>query len=290
LTYNRREQIAQLLGELSNQAYDAFEVIVVDNASTDGTPEFIQVEHPEVRLLRCATNMGTYSYSLGLQQAEGTYLLIMDDDGLPTDDQWIASIVERFESNPSLGAAACTIRMQDTGQIAHDSPQFMPDEDTQTGYPTVAYNGTGAGLRASAVQNLLPAYPRMYFRSWIELHLCTRLLRAGWEVRHFPDIEVWHCRPSNSAVPEFSYYGLRNYYWYVLQFYPWPHWVNEILHHVVGGLRLMPHGTVRPALWLRAFLDAMRGVPTVVRQRDPVDPELLAYLRTVRRHGRVRTL
>lgn len=285
LTYNRRHQIAELLRSLQQQDYDNFEVIVVDNASTDGTAELIESEFPYVRRMRAPVNMGTFSYSLGIEAAKGVYLLMMDDDGLPAQANWIAEVVSRFEQNPQLGAVACTVRMTDTGKIAHDSPQFVPEGSLQEGYPCAAYNGTGAGLRTAAVQNLNPVYPRYFFRTWIELCLCTNLLRTGWEVRHFPGIEVWHCRPSGSSVPVLSYYGLRNYYWYVWQSYPWPYLFGETLHALVSSVRSALRGHI-PAhrLW-RATRDALVSAHHPFSQRRPVSRGTLAYLQGVRRQG-----
>jgi len=285
LTYNRKGRIAGLLLTLREQGYDPFEVIVVDNASTDGTAEFVEAEFPEVRLIRSAENMGTFSYNLGIRAAKGVYLLMMDDDGLPAKANWITEVVARFEANPRLGAVACTVRMRDTGKIAHDSPQFVPEGSLESGYPCVAYNGTGAGLRAAAVRKLMPIYRKNYFRSWIELYLCTNLLRAGWDVRHFPDIEVWHCRHSGSSIPCLSYHGLRNYYWYVLTFYPWPHWMTEVLHHFGSGIKLTLQGGIPVGLFLRSFKDALKGAPAVMDCRRPISPALLAHLGRVRRYG-----
>lgn len=285
LTYNRRHQIAELLRSLQQQDYDNFEVIVVDNASTDGTADVIQSEFPYVRLMRAPENMGTFSYSLGIEAAKGVYLLVMDDDGLPAQTNWIAEVVSRFEQNPRLGVVACTVRMTDTGKIAHDSPQFVPEGSLQEGYPCAAYNGTGAGLRAAAVQSLNPIYPKHFFRTWIELCLCTNLLRTGWEVRHFPGIEVWHCRLSGSSDPVVSYYGIRNYYWYVWQFYPLPYLFAETMHALGGSVRWALQRRIPTHRFWQATRDAFVGGRLAFTQRQPVSRGTLAYLRGVRRHG-----
>jgi GT2 family glycosyltransferase len=285
LTYNRRDRIAGLLSKLQEQDCSPFEVIVVDNASTDGTADFVGTEFPDVQLLRVTENMGTFSYSLGIEAARSEYILLMDDDGLPAFSGWLSEVVARFEANPELGAVACTVRMLDTGKIAHDSPQFIPSGSLETGYPCVAYNGTGVGLRAAAIRPLMPIYPKIYFRSWIELYLCTNLYKAGWDVRLFPDIEVWHCRPSGSGPPVLSYFGLRNYYWYVLQFYPSPHWAGEILHHLSRGIKLTLLGQVRLSVFLQSMADALKGISKILAHREPISTDLLAYIRNVRRHG-----
>lgn len=163
LTHNRRRNVAELLRTLRRQTYSSFEIILIDNASTDGTPDMIRRQFPEVRLIETETNLGMVAYNLGFEAAQGEYILVMDDDGLPASDDWIAKVVDRFQSNPRLGALSCTVRMRDSGRIAHDSPQFVPEGDSVMGYPAAAYNGTGAGLRASALlQTRL--YPWHFFR------------------------------------------------------------------------------------------------------------------------------
>lgn len=285
LTYNRKHQIAELLRNLQQQVYHPFEVIVVDNASTDGTGQFIGSEFPYARLVCAPENMGTFSYSLGIEAAKGAYLLIMDDDGLPAQANWISEVVARFEGNQRLGAVACTVRMRDTGKIAHDSPQFVSEGSLEGGYPCAAYNGTGAGLRAAAVKNLSPIYPKHFFRTWIELSLCTNLLRTGWEVRHFPDIEVWHCRPSGSSTPVLSYYGLRNYYWYVWTFYPWPDVLKETFRYLGYCVKLVLRRELSSALLIRTWTEACAGWCRISSNRRPVSHSTITYLHHIRQDG-----
>jgi GT2 family glycosyltransferase len=285
LTHNRKDRIATLLRAVQEQTYQPVEHIVVDNASTDGTGDLVATRFPQARLVRSPQNTGTFAYDLGVKAARGEYLLMMDDDGLPASRTWIGDVVRRFQANDRLGAVSCTVRMQDTGRIAHDSPQFVPTGDSVAGHPCLAYNGTGAGLRAAAVRGLDSIYPRIYFRSWIELHLCTNLLRSGWQVRHFPEIEVWHCRPSGSSIPILSYYGLRNYYWYVGQFYPWPALTSEVIRHFGTGLKLVLGRKTPMRVFLRASRDALAAFPQVAAARTPVSAQLLGHLKWVRRHG-----
>lgn len=285
LTHNRRNLLGQLLKTLREQDYRPFEVIVVDNASDDGTDTFVQEHYPEARLVRMQDNLGNYAYNFGVSVARGTYLCMIDDDGLPAKNDWITQLVRRFETNPRLGAAACTIRMQDTGCIAADSPQFIPDGDGSLGYPCAAYNGTGVGLRAEAAKSLIPIYPNYYFRSYIELYFTTRLLTAGWEVNVFPEIEVWHCRPSGTSNPPLAYYGLRNYYWYVWALYPWPYVLTETFHEFGSRLKLTIQGKIPSSVFLRATWDAIGDYQDALNERYPTSRQTLYHLRRLRRHG-----
>jgi GT2 family glycosyltransferase len=284
LAHNRRFYVAELLAALQRQTYPNFEVILVDNASTDGTAAMVRREHPEVKLIESGGNLGMVAYNLGFEAALGEFILVMDDDGLPGSYEWIALVVQRFKANPRLGAVCCTVRMRDTGRLAGDSPQFAAEADGPDGYPGVAFNGTGAGLRAAAL-NEVGLYPVPFNITFLELHLCTRLLDAAWQVRHFPEIEVWHSRPSGSSMPPLSYHGLRNYYWYVWQLYPWPQVVGETLHHLGSTARLVGRKDLPAGRCLRVTFDALRGAGQSFRGRRPISTQTLRYMRRVRRHG-----
>jgi len=239
---------------------------------------------PDVRVFRCPQNFGNVSYNFGFANARDKYILIIDDDGLPASSDWISQAVNRFESNPRLGAVACPIRMRDTGRVAYDSPQFVPDGDHINGFPAVAYNGTGAGLRADALRQV-GYYPFHFFISWSELHLCTRLIEAGWQVRYFPSPEVWHSRPSGSTDRPWTYYGLRNYFWYVWTFYPWPQVLRETFRYLGYCLKLVLKGQLALSLLTRAWFDLCVGWPRISSNRQPVSHRTIAYLHRVRQCG-----
>lgn len=286
LAYNRRQNVQELLAALRHQTYPNIEVILVDNASPDGTADMVRRDFPEVKLIETGSNLGMVAYNLGFEAAQGDYILVMDDDGLPASDDWVAQIVARFEANPRLGAVSCTIRMRDTGKVAHDSPQFEPRSNSEeTGYPGIVFNGTGAGLRQAALTST-NLYPWHFFRTYLELHLCTQLLGQGWQVRHFPELEVWHCRQSPSTQERpYTYYGLRNYYWYVWELYPSPQVLGETIHELGSRAKLVMQGQIPVSRFWQATRDAFLGARKALALRRPVSPQTLRYMRWIRRHG-----
>lgn len=284
LSHNRRRNVYELLTALRRQSYSSFEIILVDNGSTDGTAEMVRRRFPEVQLIGSGGNLGMVAYNLGFAAAQGEYVLVMDDDGLPDNIHWIEQVVSRFDANPRLGVISCTIRMRDNGQIAHDSPQFVPYGKGTEGYPGVVFNGTGAGIRA-AVFRQIGYYPVHFFNTYLELYLATLALDKEWEVHHCPEIEVWHSRPTGSSHPIASYLGLRNYYWYIWQLYPTSAIPYETLHRTGYHLKLWRSGQIKGDVLMRATLDALRGAGYPLRSRRPISLTTLHYARWVRRHG-----
>src|SRR5215212_701428 len=89
LVYNRREELRRSLREMTERADypgDRLDVIVVDNASEDGSAEMVRSEFPDVRLVRRERNVGVSGWNDGFAAARGDWVLALDDDCyLPPD-------------------------------------------------------------------------------------------------------------------------------------------------------------------------------------------------------------
>jgi rhamnopyranosyl-N-acetylglucosaminyl-diphospho-decaprenol beta-1,3/1,4-galactofuranosyltransferase len=87
VSWNRRDLLAESLAAINGQARRPDAVVVVDNASTDGTPEFVDGNHPEVDLIQLDTNIGgAGGFSVGLTRAlalRADLVWLMDDDTVP---------------------------------------------------------------------------------------------------------------------------------------------------------------------------------------------------------------
>jgi len=284
LSFNRRENVENLISALYQQDYDNFEIIVIDNDSQDGTPEFLTLNYPEVNIIRCPENFGLVAYNFGFSNAQGEYIIIIDDDGLPASEDWISKTVTHFETNPKLGAIGYTIRMQDTGLLAYDSPHYVNKTEVEGEYPSAAFNGTGAALRTKALKDV-GYYPFYFFRSWCELHLCTRLIDKGWDVKYIPDLEVWHCRPSGSINRPITYFGLRNYFWYVWSFYPWPRVFTETIHYTGSRFLSVIEGNLPIGLFLKASIHAFINWMQYSLDRKPISNTTLESLQRRRESG-----
>lgn len=270
LTHNRKEKVVQLLESLFTQIYDPREIIVIDNASTDGTSQVIKDKFPEVKLFTQTRNNGMVAYNEGFKVAKGDFILVIDDDGIPKNDFWTQKIIDRFLSNPKLAIVCCKISMQDTQEIAQDNPEFRPVGDEQTGYPAAAYNGTGAGIRASALHNV-GYYPEYFFRSFLELHLSTRILDAGWEIKYFPTIEVLHDRKTGSVNRVFTYYGIRNYFLYVWSLGPSVLSITKETLRYSGYLsKCVIRNEVSASLVTKSLIDAFLKLPQAIKTRKPI--------------------
>lgn len=189
------------------------EVILVDNASADGSAERARKQHPRIKLIRNAKNRGfAVAANQGLRAASGEFLLLLNPDCIPIPDT-LKNMLEVLQCYPEVGMAGCRI--------------LNPDGSEQRGcrrnLPTL-----GSGLRKAAgsqsrkaVVDLhlqpLPDQPQMveaisgafmlvrrkaldvvgflddeYFMHCEDLDWCRRFLDAGWKILFVPHVEVVH--------------------------------------------------------------------------------------------------
>jgi GT2 family glycosyltransferase len=85
------------------------EVVVVDNASTDGSPDMVEARFPDVRLVRNADNLGfAAGCNAGLRVATGRYLLLLNPDTIVLGDV-LAATVRYLNDHPDVGALGCRV-------------------------------------------------------------------------------------------------------------------------------------------------------------------------------------
>jgi glycosyltransferase involved in cell wall biosynthesis len=150
-TMNRRVFLAHAVDAVMANTAVPFELIVMDNASDDGTSEMcqmLQARHPGlVRHIRLRRNIGTNAYALGFLQARHKYLVCMDDDVLALSSGWDEATIDAFHKFPRLGFLAMNV-VQDkyTNGAKPDSSEYSESRVSDT---TIEVGPTGAWFAAT---------------------------------------------------------------------------------------------------------------------------------------------
>ncbi len=106
LTFNGRELLDRMLPTLLAQRYPDFEVVVVDDGSSDGTAAHLHERWPEVRVIENPANLGVAaSLNRGVEAADGEYVALLNND-LELDPDWLDALVGTLDRHP--GAASAT--------------------------------------------------------------------------------------------------------------------------------------------------------------------------------------
>jgi GT2 family glycosyltransferase len=228
LTYDRRELLADCLQALARQTRPPDEVLVVDNGSTDGTPEMLRERFPQVSVLRIEVNEGAaagFADGIAAAHARGHgWLWLLDDDCDPDPDA-LAALVDAATRAPAVpGVPAPSLlasRVVWTDGRLH--PMNVPWVRWRA--PGEVALGVGAGLvslRHSTFTSILlrsdavdrHGLPPRHFYIWVDdVAYTSRLLREG---RGYlvPESRVVHrTAQPYSAVTESGdrfYYHVRN--------------------------------------------------------------------------------
>lgn len=113
-TYNRSELLKKAIESLENQSHQNFEIIIIDDCSTDDTAEVVRgMDDERIIYLRHDTNKGgSEARNTGIKQATGSFIGFLD-----SDDQWLPDKLERqlkqFEGQPDVGVVYTGVQVVD---------------------------------------------------------------------------------------------------------------------------------------------------------------------------------
>ena len=107
-TYNRKVLLKKCINSLINQSYKDFEIIVVDDGSTDGTKDLIK-NYEQIRYLRQENKGPGNARNLGIKNAGGSIIAFTDDDCIP-DKDWLKNALHYFDDPAVIGVEGKTLK------------------------------------------------------------------------------------------------------------------------------------------------------------------------------------
>jgi GT2 family glycosyltransferase len=210
VSFNTRELLRKCLQSLQVHTPTA-EVIVVDNASRDGSAEMVRDEFPSARLFTLEKNIGfARANNVGLPHTRGDFVLLLNSDTYLEDDT-LDRCMAWMQSHPNVAAVSPRlIGFDGVPQLcAHPFPSFrkklreafrlsnrQKEERVEEGQAWLI--GAALMLRRDALRQLDGFLDTNYFMYWEDTDLCSRLLRAGWDMGIFRDGHVRHLGGASS--------------------------------------------------------------------------------------------
>jgi len=274
INWNRKEILRHVLDMLAQQTYERYEIILCDNHSTDGAPEMVEQEFPDVQLIRQDENIGITGYNLAFQRSTGESIVILDNDSFLEDDG-ISKIVNKFHTYPQLGALGCKVYNYYSGQVHHWHPSVREENGPAEGVDSPLFNGCAAAVR-SRVLNEVGFYPDEFFLYENERDLCTRIINAGYEVKYFTDISGYHMVSQEARSSDRSiYYARRNRIWYFWKYMPITIalWKTAI---VAASCIISATKSGRVRIHMSPVIHALSAMPQIIKKRTPIKKTLLS--------------
>lgn len=224
VTWQGRHLLPDCLASLADQSAP-HEVLVVDNASTDGTAQWLRAAYPDVGLLTLATNTGfAGGVAAALEHVDSPYVALLNNDAEAAPD-WLATMLARIE-DPGCAAVTSRILLREPAGLVNNAGVTLdrhgrgtdrglrePDGPLFADVAEVAaFCGGAALLRVDALRQV-GGFPAQFFLYYEDVDLSWRLVRAGHRIAYEPKAVVRHrhSATADSSSPAFAVWNLRNH-------------------------------------------------------------------------------
>ena len=123
--WNGKRFLAACLDSLRRQTCAELTVIIVDNASSDGSQAFIRDNYPEVRLIELTENQGfTGACNIGMEAAKSEIVALLNND-TETDERWAEELIAAFAARPQAGIVASKMLLFDQRDRFHTAGDYF---------------------------------------------------------------------------------------------------------------------------------------------------------------------
>lgn len=235
LAWNGTNHLEACLESLLAQDETGFELIVVDNGSTDGSADLVAERFPAARLLRNEQNLGfAGGCNVGLRAAQGEVLVLLNQD-MVVEPGWLAALVKAL-TDEEVGIVGAKLLEMDGRTFSHagaylewplvlgrhlgvdEADQGQYDRATDVEFVT----GASLAVKRAVLEEIGPLDERFYPAYFEDVDWCWRARRAGWRVRYEPRAVAWHDEASSTRHhwPSKHYYHYRNKLLFLLKHYP----------------------------------------------------------------------
>lgn len=263
VNWNGGDAVLDCVRSALDQTRPANEVVVVDNASSDGSLERLEAEFPAVRIVRNDRNLGFGGgVNRGVEASTSNWVALLNSDAV-ADAYWLERMLQAASGAPECGMVACKIYLDRQAglidkvghRIAVDGQNFgrghgSTDEGQYDGLDRVAWPDGCASLWRRDTFRSVGGIDEEFFAYADDADLGIRFRLAGWLCALAPEaiVEHRHSQSLGAYSAQKLFLVERNRIWLTLKYFPW---------HLIA---------LNPFLW------AWRALLTMLGSRDETGP------------------
>jgi len=207
LNYNGKKFLNKNLTSVFQSDYPNFEVILVDNGSSDQSVNFVKSHFRQTanfKIIVNSKNLGaSEGRNIGIKNARGEIIVFLDNDTI-VHPKWLTTIVHELKKDPSLGAVQCKILRAENPKLIDSTGGFldyfafatqrglMEKDIGQYNTQTEIFYAGGAFAFKRTVLNEIGLFDPDYFIWYEETDLCWRTWLAGYRIVYLPNSIVYH--------------------------------------------------------------------------------------------------
>jgi GT2 family glycosyltransferase len=232
VSWNSLHHLRTSLPALVDQDFDSYRVVVVDNDSADETASHVELEFPDVDIVRCARNGGYGAgNNLAFAHSRGAYVAVLNPDATP-ERGWLRALVRALEDNPGAALATSkvllssdTSRVNACGNTVHLSGiafcRGLGDDQHSyvRGEAVTAVSGAAFIARREALEEI-GGFDERFFMYLEDTELSLRARLAGWDIVLAPRSRVAHDYALTIPAQKFFYLE-RNRFLMLANIYRW---------------------------------------------------------------------
>ena len=204
LNMNERHFLPTCLGSIRKMNFPyEYEIILVDNGSTDGSQEFVRKNFPHVKLIENKTNLGyAEGNNIGAKAAKGKYLMLLNNDTEVTKN-WLLNLLKVAESDDNIGICAPKQLMGDKKTIlygggainytglSYSINMYKKDFKETEIHETAFASGAALFIRRDIVHKI-GLFDKDYFIYHEDVDLSWRVRLAGYKIMYVPTSIIYH--------------------------------------------------------------------------------------------------
>jgi GT2 family glycosyltransferase len=289
VAWDRKQDTLETIKSVHEQAYEDFEIVVVDNGSRDGTVEAVHQAYPAVRVIALDRNVGIAAgRNAGIASARGDIVLCLDSDASLGHDT-LTHVVQKFQADPALGVINSKIVNAYTrqfDQIAGWAYTEKNKADQDREFLSFSFSEGGCAIRKEVFDKVGLFWDLLFFGSEGQ-EFGLRVWDAGYKILYCPEAVVYHRVSPERRIAggSLDYLLFRNALFIYLLRYPcWMLMFYVPLKTAAVLVRATRRGYLRDVL--PAFSDVVRQLPSLWKQRRPISNKTARfYMKLQREHG-----
>lgn len=230
LSYNSKDDLKECIPSILEQSYTDFEVILVDNSSTDGSPEFLKVNYPNLKLIETGANLGyAAGNNIGFQHAKGKYIVVVNPDTV-VGQNWLSELVKPLEKDPDIAITTPKILMHCDKYLINTCANHShftglnfcsglnrPSSSISKPIEVGAISGCSFAIRRDVVEKL-GGLDSDFFLYLEDDDISWRARLSGYKIMLVPSSVIYH-KYKSTIAPRKEYYLERNRYLMLLKNY-----------------------------------------------------------------------
>lgn len=194
-SYNGGRTLDQCLRSLLAIDYPDYEVILIDDGSTDDTRAIVE-KYPSIRVIHQANRGLSAARNVGLKAATGSIIAYTDSDCF-ADPNWLALLIYQLQQSGAAGVGGPNLSPED-GWLAAcvAASPGQPTHVLESDEIAEHIPGCNMAFRREALE-AIEAFDPVYWKAGDDVDLCWRLQQAGYRITFAPGAFVWHHRRHN---------------------------------------------------------------------------------------------